>query len=298
MWENKIILKIGYSCNHACDFCHAELNKQITQKESIKTARKIFHLKSCFPDVKVILLSGWEPTIQTNFFQMLSLSYSLWFQTWVVTNGSMIYRPDFLEKCSKYNFTHIYLSLHGGTADIHNVMSGAKDNFSQIDRLLKNLSENYTDHIELSYNCVITKNNVEFLEDVILYIKKYPFTKIKFSLLEPKGLWYDNIQDLYVKPDYSAEKVKYLIDKYPDLDIHWDGFPYCLFLWYEKKISNLRTENIYYMSEIYEDQIFETDYGVREYSSICNGCSQKTTCYGNFQIYNEIYGDAYLKKLT
>ena len=34
---SKIILKIWYSCNHRCDFCHAEFNKSITNKETLKT---------------------------------------------------------------------------------------------------------------------------------------------------------------------------------------------------------------------------------------------------------------------
>jgi MoaA/NifB/PqqE/SkfB family radical SAM enzyme len=54
---NKIILKIGYSCNHKCDFCHAEFNKKITEKETLKTIKKIFYIKKNLKDIDTILLS-------------------------------------------------------------------------------------------------------------------------------------------------------------------------------------------------------------------------------------------------
>lgn len=289
---NKIILKIWYSCNHRCDFCHAEFNKQIKEKETLKTIKKILHIKKNMKDIETILLSGWEPTIQDNFFRLLSLSSSLGFKTWIITNGSMIYKKDFLEKCEEYNFSYIYLSIHGWTEEVHNKMTWTKDSFNQIESLLENLKWK---NIELSINCVITKNNILHLEEVILFIKKYGANKIKFSLLEPKWLGLIAIDNLFVSPNIVALEIIKLIDKYKDMKISWDGLPLCLVNWYEDKISNLQTENIMYMSETYEDKIYNTDYGLREYSSKCETCKQKNICFWNFKIYNDLYWDSYLQ---
>jgi MoaA/NifB/PqqE/SkfB family radical SAM enzyme len=35
----------------------------------------------------------------------------------------MLYKKDFLEKCEEYNFSYIYLSIHGGTEEVHNKMT-------------------------------------------------------------------------------------------------------------------------------------------------------------------------------
>jgi len=291
---NKIILKIGYSCNHRCDFCHAEFNKKITDKETLKTIKKIFYIKKNLKDVDTILLSWWEPTIQDNFFKLLKITSWLWFKTWVITNGSMLYKKSFLDKCLKYNFNNIYLSIHWWTEKIHNMMTWTHNSFSQINDLLLNLKEKKINN--LSINCVVTKNNIDYLEDIIFFIKKFNFNKIKFSLLEPKWLWLEDIEELFVSPDLVSKNIISLINKYPDMDIWWDWLPLCLVKWYEDKMSNLQTEKIMYMSETYEDKIYNTDYWVREYSKKCSNCSLMNTCYWNFKIYNELYWDKYLIK--
>jgi len=289
---NKIILKIWYSCNHRCDFCHAEFNKKITDKETLKTIKKVFHIKKNIKDINTILLSWWEPTIQNNFFKLLSIASSLWFNTGVVTNWSMLYKKDFLSKCLEHNFTNIYLSIHWWTEEVHNIMTWTNNSFYQISELLDNL--NKICFKWLSINCVVTKNNINFLEDVLIFIKKYNFFKIKFSLLEPKWLWYEDIDKLFVSPEKVSKNIINLIKKYPDMDIWWDWLPLCLVEWYEDKMSNLQTENIMYMSETYEDKIYNTDNWVREYSKKCEWCSIKNICYWNFTLYNELYWDQYL----
>ena len=94
---------------------------------------------------------------------------------------------------------------------------------------------------------------------------------------------------MFVSPDKVAIEVIKLIKKYPDINIWWDWLPLCLFKWYEDKISNLQTENIMYMSETYENEIFNTDYGIREYSKKCKWCKLKESCSSNFKVYNNLY---------
>lgn len=291
---SKIILKIWYSCNHRCDFCHAEFNKKILEKETLKTIKKILYIKKNMKDIETILFSWGEPTIQSNFFRLLKISADLGFKTGVVTNGSMLYKQDFLKKCMEFNFCYIYLSLHGWSERVHNMMTGTQNSFDQIKDLLLNVEKT---NIILSLNCVVTQNNIAYLEELIHFMKHYKVNKIKYSLLEPKGLWYTDIDNLFVSPERVAKTVISLINKYPELQIWWDGLPFCLIVWYENKISNLQTENIMYMSEIYEDKIYNTDHGIREYSDKCYSCVKKSSCYGNFKMYNEIYGDNYLDPL-
>lgn len=290
---SKIILKIGYSCNHKCGFCHAEFNKKITDKETLKTIKKIFYIKKNLKDIDTILFSWGEPTIQSNFFKLLNIASFLWFKTWVITNGSMLYKKYFLNKCMNYKFSDIYLSIHWWSEIVHNLMTWTDSSFKQIEELLSNLIE-LDLNLNLSINCVITKNNISFLEETILFIKKYWVKKIKFSLLEPKWLWLEDLGNLFVSPDKVAIEIIKLINKYPDCNIWWDWLPLCLVEWYEWKMSNLQTENIMYMSETYENDIFKTDYWLREYAKKCESCSRKKDCYWNFKIYNDLYWADYL----
>ena len=170
-------------------------------------------------------------------------------------------------------------------------MTQTKNSFSQIKKLLLNQK---LKNINLLINCVVTKNNINKLEDVVLFIGKYWYNKIKFSLLEPKWLWLKDIDNLYISPLIVSKEIIRLIDKYKETNIYWDWLPLCLVKWYEDKISNLQTDNIMYMSEIYEDDIYKTDYWVREYWKKCINCKLKNICYWNFNKYNELYWDDYL----
>lgn len=290
----KVILKIWYGCNHNCAFCHAEYNKELEDDwtESIKS--KIRYIKEALVNIEMILFSWWEPTIQKNFFELMEFAHSFWFKIWIVTNWSIIHNEVFFEKCRMFGLEQIYLSIHSWTEDSHNKITWSNNSFAQIKKLLNNIDPK---EIKLLINCVVTSHNIDNLEDVVKFVRENWNHKMKFSLMEPKWLGYTDIFKLYVSPKIVAEKIKDLIQKYPDSEIFWDWLPLCLALWMDEKICNLQTEEIKYMSECFEDEIFETDYWVRNFEEICSSCKLKKSCYWNFKIYNEIYWNEILKPI-
>lgn len=286
----KALLKIGYLCNYKCSFCHAETKKQIKDIAIKALYLKILLLKKKW--VQTILLSGWESTLEKHFFQIVDFITRNWLSFGIVTNGSTIYNPDFLERLSVLGIKNIYLSIHW-YADVHNDIVWDPDSFNKVLSIIANLRDNYK-HIKLFLNYVVVRQNVDSIDDTIIALKqiKYPELSIKFSFLEPE--WAGDNVELMVSPRYATSIIRNAIITFSDQDIgiYWDGFPICFFHDMLDKRADLQTEKILYITEIYEQKIFNTDYWKRQYTEKCNtSCKLREKCYGVFDKYQNNFAE-------
>lgn len=290
----KIILKISYNCDNNCLFCHAEDYKNIRNIQEKIILHKIKHIKDNYPEIWQILFSWWEPTINANIKKYLDFAKKLWFKVWLITNGGQLNNEFYDINIESWSLDYIYLSLHWPNSEIHNEIAWNKLSFQNVDKFLKK-SWKYK-NLDIVVNCVVNKLNFDSLNQIAEYISKYSNIKIlKFSLLEPKWNWLNNIDNLYVPIDLIANKIQSIISKYNSINICWDWFCLCVMDWFHDKISNLQTEGIEYMSETFESKIFKTDFSNREYSLKCENCTKKEICPWIYKSYISRYWDYYLK---
>ena len=289
----KALLKIGYLCNYRCSFCHAETKKTIKDIAIKALYLKILLLKKKW--VKIILLSGGESTLEKHFFDIVEFINKNGMRFWIVTNGSTIVKPDFLEKLHQLWIANIYLSIHG-YQDIHNDIVWDPSSFDKVMSIIANIRDNYPD-IQLFLNYVVVRQNVWSIDHTIqaLIWLHFEWLSMKFSFLEPEGAG-DNV-DLMISPRYAASIVHDAILKYADscMNLYWDGFPICFFHDMLEKRADLQTENIAHITEIYEHKIYNTDYGKRIYTSSCNiSCALREKCYGIFDKYQSHFPESEL----
>ena len=281
----KALLKIWYKCNYTCNFCHAEFKKSL-----MTYPLKIFYLKILLlkkKGVKTILTTGWESTLEKHFFQIVSFIKKQGLDFGIVTNGSTICNKKFLDKLDKLGIKNIYLSLHG-FGDTHNNIVGDKNGYNKVVRIIKDLKQRK--HILLFLNYVVTRENVSSIEKTVSDISKiwYVWLGMKFSMLEPEGIWKDD--NLMIEPVKSWFIIKSVITEYKwIMKLYWDWYPLCLFRNFLNKRADLQTENIKYITEVYENKIYNTDYGDRKYYKECNSCDLKNNCYWIFSYYTNIY---------
>jgi MoaA/NifB/PqqE/SkfB family radical SAM enzyme len=284
----KAILKIGYLCNYKCSFCHAETKKQIKDIAIKALFFKILLLKKKW--VQTILLSGGESTLEKHFFQIVDFITRNGLSFGIVTNGSTIYHPAFLERLSLLGIKNIYLSIHG-YKEVHNDIVGDPDSFNKVISIISNIRDNYP-NIRLFLNYVVVRQNVDSIEATIVALRELEFLglSIKFSFLEPE--WAGDNTDLMISPRYATgiihQAITTLSNQY--ICVYWDGFPICFFHDMLDKRADLQTENILYITEIYEHKIYNTDYGKRHYTEKCNtSCSLREQCYGIFDKYQNTF---------
>lgn len=289
MKETKALLKIWYKCNYSCNFCHAEFKKSL-----MTYPLKIFYLKILLLKkkwVKVILTTWWESTLEKHFFDIVKFIKKHNLDFWIVTNGSTIYIKSYLDKLELFWIKYIYLSIHW-FQDIHNKIVWDKNSYNKVVSIISDLKNRK--NIKLFLNYVVTKENIHSIDDTINDLIKiwYINLSIKFSMLQPEWIWKD--YNLFVSPEISTKIINDSIFLYKDnkyINIHWDWFPLCFFRENLNKVADLHTENINYITEVYENKIYNTDYWNRYYISECYSCDLKSNCYGIYEWYKWYYNN-------
>ncbi|MFO7564890.1 MAG: radical SAM protein [Enhygromyxa sp.] len=292
----KALIKVGYACNENCSFCHT-LEVRHVQGSTAEVDAKI--RRAAELGQQMVVLSGGEPTIRPELVHWASLSASLGLDFGLVTNGQMLAYPEVVEKLLARRLRYVYLSLHGGTRKIHNLMVRS-DAFDAAYQAVRNLSGR---GLDFSVNCVITRHNVEHLRGLVDALLPYPDVAIKFSMVEPKGGGDKLFDHLMPRVEQVAARVMEAID-YGDRRVAELGqagpsfshgaIPLCLLPGYEQRFDDLKTHAYRTMIEVGEPDFFPVDDLNKTHPEGCRGCALMGPCPGLYNGYHEVYGAAEL----
>jgi MoaA/NifB/PqqE/SkfB family radical SAM enzyme/SAM-dependent methyltransferase len=285
----KALIKVGYGCNNHCTFCHT-LDVRHIDGESDEIERKIDRAAAL--GHSMIVLSGGEVTMRPELLKWATRSAALGLDFGLVTNGRALAYPELVEKLLKLRLKYVYLSLHGGTAKIHNLLVRA-DAFEQTYAAVKNLSGK---GIDLWVNTVVTRQNVEHLRAVVDAMLPYRDVVLKFSMVAPKGGGEKHFDRLTPKvTDVAAsvrDAIEYGLAKTAGEGPHFahDGLPFCLLPGHEARYDDLKTHAFRTMVEIGEPDFFPVDDLHKVQPEACDECALRGPCPGLYRGYPEVHG--------
>lgn len=292
----KALIKVGYGCNDHCTFCHT-LDVRHIDAEAAEVHRKIERAKAL--GHTMIVLSGGEPTIRPELMRWAAHAASLDMDFGLVTNGRMLSYPEVVEKLVERRLRYVYLSLHGGTAKVHDLMvrSAAFDETYGAIGVLSGRGLDFT------VNCVITKHNVEHLRGVVDAVLPYPDVTLTFSMVEPKGGGAALFTHLMPRVSRVAERVREAIaygrERAPSGPrFRHGGIPLCLMPGYEDAYGDLKTHRFASMIEVGEPDFFPVDDLNKTQPEVCRGCSLSGACPGLYKGYDEVFGHEELAPVT
>ena len=267
----KAILKLGYSCNNNCIFCHASDKKRtgITlSSEDIK--KKILTAKE--HGTEMLLLSGGEASIREDIIDIMKFLRKNNILFGLITNGRMLSYQNFAVTAKKLGLTHTYISLHG-TEDIHNHLTNTKS-YKQTMKGIRNLIDL---DIPFTVNIVVNKFNVEELIEISDEFIKNSITDIRFSNLIISGNAMKHFDILTPDINHASLKVKEAI-KFcigHGARAGYEGFPVCLMGEYAEHVNNLESNEIELISESYEDHLYPRDAGDKIRMNECILCQDR-----------------------
>lgn len=279
--DKKAILKFSPNCNNHCLFCH---NRDKIGKGNFEIKR-LFKKIDMAKDLGIssILFSGGEPTINKNFFEISNYAKKKGLSIGLITNGRMFSNKNFNNKMKEFNLSYVLISLHGPNEEIHDAITRTKGSFRQTLVGLKNVLE-YSKYSII--NVVITKQNLEHINEIIELLVSMDVKNIKLSLIEP--LYGEDFEFIPPMTDF-VQKVKSAIDfsneKFPGLNVGWDGSPLCFMAGYEEKLIDLEKENIRYICEFWENEFHKVDEGNKIKLNRCGYCAKKDECGGLYKKY-------------
>lgn len=294
----KALIKVGYGCNDHCTFCHTLDVRHIDAEagevhEKIERAKALGH--------RMVVLSGGEPTIRPELLKWAEHVARLDMDFGLVTNGRVLSYPKVVEDLVARRLKYVYLSLHGGSAKVHNLMVRS-DAFDESFGALRNLTGR---GIDLTVNCVITKHNVRHLDELVEACLVYEDAKVKLSMVEPKGggdKLFDHlmprIEEVAAKVhralEYGKKRIEERGAKGPVL-LH-GGVPLCLLPGWEHAYDDLRTHRFATMIEVGEPDYFPVDDDNKSQPEAkCRGCSLRGPCPGLYTGYVDAFGSDELR---
>ncbi len=287
----KALIKVGYACNDHCGFCHT-LHVRDVQGSADEVSAKIVRAHEL--GHTMIVLSGGEPTIRPELQAWAQQSADLGMDFGLVTNGRMLAYPEVVDALIERRLKYVYLSLHGGTDRVHNLMVRSHA-FEETYGALANLTGR---GIDLHINCVITKQNMKHLRGVVDACLPYEDAQVKFSMVEPKGggdvLFHRLMPRVAEVAGHVRDALAYAATKTagrPGPTFAHGAIPLCLMPGHEAAFDDLKTHAFRTMVEVGETDFFPVDdLNKVQPPEKCGSCSLRGPCPGLYKGYAESFG--------
>ncbi|MFA6451671.1 MAG: radical SAM protein [bacterium] len=292
--SKKALLRLGYSCNNICVFCHSRSNPpKGPDLSGAEALRRIDILANA--GFEMVVFTGGEPTIRNDFFQLCGHAAGLGMKCGMISNGRMLYYGDFAERVAE-KMDYIILSLHGASEATHNLLTGQKS-FQQTLAGLVNISSSASKPSQMIVNTVLTRLNQGELSAIHRLLESFSPLLHKISLPEPKGAFLSNPQ-LALSPKEAAAVVRSFLDNRrvaPGISIGFDGFTPCLLDDFQIMNNDFFTHNFLAVFEPGEDKPAHPDHGSRVFLRSCLSCSRRHLCAGIYSEYLKIFPDTALE---
>lgn len=159
-------------CNFTCRMCYvrksveevkASPRKMISCSQWIEMAKKLREAGMLY-----LLLTGGEPFLWPDFWELYEALSEMGFLISINTNGSLIDAKT-IERLKKNCPTRINVTLYGASDETYEALCQAKGMFSKVDRNITALRDA---GIPVKINCSLTPHNVHDLEKIVNYAKE------------------------------------------------------------------------------------------------------------------------------
>ena len=158
-------------CNLRCKMCYvrksmAEVNRCGGLKDAewwLRIAREAADLGLCYP-----LLTGGEPFLHPDFFEILERMEAMGLQPSINSNGTLITR-DVARWLGKHRPTRINITLYGASAETYQDLCGDGSAFDRVHEGVELLKEY---GVPVKFNCSVTPQNVRDLDQIMAYARQ------------------------------------------------------------------------------------------------------------------------------
>lgn len=130
-----VTLELTYACNLDCFYCYNDRDKPgqpLSLEQYRQLLRDLADMQTMF-----LMLTGGEPMLHPEFFEIGAMARELGFVTRVRTNGHSLGQRNVERLLQEVEPYLVEVSLHGATAAVHDRQTRVAGSF---DRLVKNLT--------------------------------------------------------------------------------------------------------------------------------------------------------------
>lgn len=283
-----IYIKLTNKCNTLCNFCADDWIKRRAPDPSLEEIKNTI-LKEYNSGYKSLIITGGEPTLSPILLDVLTFAKKIGIQMiQLVTNGRLLSIPRFLDKIDPF-VDRYQISLFSSDPYTFDKMCNANGAFIQVIEAMKLL---FIRRKNVMVNCVITKDNLEELDKILILAYSLNVSYFQYSFLKPMAFAYENC--VYLKYSQIMPKILKVIElkemKLKNISLGFDNFPACVFPNIEKQIQ--------YISDLKRPLKNKKTYQeFKVKTEKCAKCKYFEYCEGLEKSYYQLFGDEELKPI-
>ena len=184
IFPQHISFQLTEQCNLKCTYCYNKSSPSRKNHFSLEQIKYLFELLSK-NGVSVIEISGGEPLIHPNIYEIIKLSLHKFEKTVILTNGVKI-TEDLIKLINKNKdkFLGFQVSIDGPNEEINNKIRQIKRTFKKTISTIKILKHN---DLLKRVTMVLTENNINYLEDTCRLMEKLGVSEFGFTIASELG---------------------------------------------------------------------------------------------------------------
>jgi len=175
-------ITLTHVCNFKCFFCHMEGEGDSFYGVSRQGIVNVAKVSKEF-GVRTIKLTGGEPTLRRDLFEIIGDLSSLGFEVSMTTNGFLL--SDLAGKLKEAGLSRVNVSLHGSDRNSFKSITGV-DGFSKVLDGIRNAISVGLKPVKV--NIVVTKRNLANVEATISLVDSLGVDEIHLIEMHPVGL--------------------------------------------------------------------------------------------------------------
>ena len=186
-------------CNLRC--VHCRCSSEMTSSEGDFTTAEGKKLLKEIADFSkpVVVLSGGEPLIRPDIFELAAYGTSLGLRMCMASNGALV-TDDICKKMREADIKMVSLSLDGSTADVHDNFRQAAGSFAGVVRAAEIFRRNGQKFL---INSSFTKRNQTDIANTFKVAKSLGATAWYMFMIVPTGRGEEIMSELISKEDYE-----------------------------------------------------------------------------------------------
>lgn len=195
-----IAWEITRRCNLRCVHCRSSSEAEVKGHPdfSFDEAKRILDDISGYAK-PVIVLSGGEPLLRADVFDIASYGTAKGLRMCLATNGTLV-DEDICRKIKASGIRIVSLSLDGAAESVHDAFRGQKGAFAGVINAARLFKEH---EIEFIINSSFTKRNQEDIPKVYKLAKELGATAWYMFMIVPTGRGEEIMNELISKEDYE-----------------------------------------------------------------------------------------------